>query len=75
MTKKVLFAAGAIIVTAVVSVFVHLKIQDKRKDALFNANVEALSQSEIIVGPLCMEEPNRACTSLNEVIEGHIKAY
>ena len=41
---------------------------------LFDANVEALTQDEIIVGPLCMECPNAACSSLGEVYLESVRA-
>ena len=41
---------------------------------IIQANVEALSQSEIIVGTLCMECRNAARTSLGEVFLDHYPA-
>ena len=43
-------------------------------NALFEANVEALAEEEIIVGPLCMQCPDRACSSLGEVFLEHYPA-
>lgn len=36
-------------------------------DDIFNTNVETLAEEEIIVGPLCMQCPDRTCSSLGEV--------
>lgn len=43
-------------------------------DELFKANLEALSQEEIIVGSLCMVAPNFACSSAGEVFIDHYPA-
>ena len=50
------------------------KLKSGSIDDLFEANVEALSQGEIIVGSLCMVNKNTACTSLGEVFLDHYPA-
>ena len=42
--------------------------------SLFERNVEALTEGEIIVGPLCMKVPNRACGSLGVVYSDYYPA-
>ena len=71
MKKKVLFAAGAMIIAAAVSAAVCLNIGQTRHNDLFEQNLDALAQGEIIVGPLCMVAPDRACTSLGVVYREH----
>ena len=46
MTKKVIIAEGALIVTAAVSAFTYAFNERDVKDDLFDANVEALARSE-----------------------------
>lgn len=43
-------------------------------DEPFEANVEALAQTEILVGTLCMVAPGYACSSFGEVYEEHYPA-
>ena len=74
MKKKIIFAATAVFMTASVSVFTYISSERNAMDELFNANVEALAHDEIVVGPLCMECPNAACTSLGEVYVENIRA-
>ena len=64
--KKTLIAAAAASLLGSAS-FVVASSSRNSKDDLFKANVEALSQPEIIVGSLCIECKNAACTSLDEV--------
>ncbi len=74
MKKKLLLAAGAVLLASAVSAFIYVNKESNQMDELFNANVEALTEGEIIVGTLCMKWPNAACTSLGEVFEEHIRA-
>ena len=71
MKKKVLFAAGAMIIAAAVTAAVSMNFGQTSHDDLFEQNLDALAQGEIIVGNLCMVAPDRACTSLGEVYEDH----
>ena len=74
MKKLVLIAAVVVMSAAAVSAFVYVNNGKNSMGELFNANVEALTESEIIVGNLCMVCRNSACTSLGVVYEEHIKA-
>ena len=71
MKKSIIAAVAAGIMTlagmAAVKTVSH-------KTSLFERNVEALSEGEIIVGPLCMKVPNRACGSLGVVYSDHYPA-
>lgn len=50
-------------------------LQNKTKEkSFFERNLDALTEEEIIVGPLCMECPNAACTSLGEVFKEYYPA-
>jgi len=71
MKYKFLVAAGAAIAAAAVTVYVNN--EKNTMDDFFSANVEALAEGEIVVGNLCMVQPNRACTSLGEVFEEHVR--
>lgn len=71
MKKRMLLAAGAVLVAATVSAFVYVKNESSSMDGLFNANVEALAGPEIIVGPLCMVAPNYLCHSLGVYYADH----
>ena len=73
MKKKIFLAAGAVLVAAAVSVFVCVNNERNSMDELFNANVEALADDEIIVGPLCMQARDRLCYSLGEYFENHVR--
>lgn len=73
MKKKVILAVGTLLFTAAVSTFVYVSNERKSVDELLNANVEALTEGEIIVGTLCMVYRNSACTSLGVVYKEHIK--
>ena len=48
MKKRMLLAAGAVLVAASVSAFVYVKNESSSMDGLFNANVEALADGEVI---------------------------
>ena len=74
MKKMILLAAGAVLLGAPVSAFVYVNNESNSMGELFDANVEALTQDEIIVGPLCMECPNAACSSLGEVYLESVRA-
>ena len=74
MKKKMIFAAAAVFMAASVSVFTYISSERNAMDELFNANVEALAQDEIVVGPLCMVAPDRLCYSLGEYYENHQRA-
>ncbi len=74
MKKMILLAAGAVLLAASVSIFVYVNNENNTMGELFDANVEALTQDEIIVGPLCMECPNAACSSLGEVYLESVRA-
>ncbi len=69
-----ILAAGAMLAAAAVSAFVYVNNEKNSMSDLFNANVEALTQDEIIVGNLCMQCPNYACSSLGEVFLEHYPA-
>ena len=65
-----------ILVTAVIvtgSIFTVRSIRVHRAYPMLDANTEALLDEEIIVGPLCATCPDRACSSLGEVYEEHVK--
>lgn len=55
MKKRMLLAAGAVLVAASVSAFVYVKNESSSMDGLFNANVEALADSES-GGKYCFSE-------------------
>jgi len=74
MNTKFLFAAVAVLVAAAVSVFVCVNNKKNAMDDFFNANVEALAESEIVVGNLCMVAKFYACGSLGEVYPDHYPA-
>ena len=65
--KKSLLLIASIAAAAVVSLFVVKVVSIQKPNGLFYENVEALSGGEIIVGPLCIECKNAACSSLGEV--------
>lgn len=68
MKKIYVIVAATLIATSI------FFVQNNGSEYLFDANVEALSQGEIIVGPLCMVNKNSACTSLGEVFLDHYPA-
>lgn len=72
MKRKFALIATAIVLVASASILC-VCVQKYQND-LFNQNVEALSQSEIVVGDLCMMCPNYACSSLGEVFLDHYPA-
>ena len=72
MKKTIItISAAAVMAVAVACIFCTIKANE---NPFLNANVEALSEYEIIVGPLCMVAKNSACTSLGVVYEEHYKA-
>ena len=70
--KKIHALIAAVVVLAAASVAVI--VNAGKPDSFFEANIEALTQEEIIVGELCMVAPGYACTSLEVVYEEHYKA-
>ena len=71
--KKALIAASAAIILAA-GAAACWAMYSGSEDEFFNENLEALMDSEIIVGDLCMVCRNSACTTLGEVLENHHKA-
>lgn len=65
--KRTLIVTAVFVFVAVSSALVIGLRKNRICDDLFNRNVEALTDGEIIVGTLCMQCPNHACTSLGEV--------
>lgn len=56
--KSVLSAAGAVLLATSVTTFVCTNKSDGSMDALFKANVEALSRSEVGgFGEICVQSP------------------
>lgn len=70
---KKIYVMIAVLIVAI-SVVLGMNVSNASNDYLFEANVEALSQGEIIVGSLCMVNKNTACTSLGEVFLDHYPA-
>jgi len=62
-----LLAAGAIVFAATRG------DEDERLSDFAKANIDALADSEIIVGTLCAWNPRTSCISLDESIPNHIK--
>ena len=74
MKNKLFFAAGAaLFLAATVFVSVYVNNGNDSMEAMFDANVEALSKNEIIVGPICMQCPDRLCISLGEPFDNHVR--
>ena len=73
LMKKAIIAASAAIILAA-GAAASWTVFEGNEDEFFNENLEALMDSEIIVGDLCMVCPNSACTTLGEVLKGHHKA-
>ena len=73
MKKKVLFAAGAMIIAAAVSATVYVNKNTDRND-LFEQNLDALAQLEGVtgIGRMCAYEPLNWCVYLDpyEIYEG-----
>lgn len=59
---------------ASISAVVCIKNWKNSVGELFDANVEALTDYEILVGNLCMKTSNYACSSLGEVYLDHYPA-
>lgn len=70
MKKKLFFSVFTILMISVLVLYATF-INDSSNSFLIEENIDALSQTEIIVGPLCMEAENYACTSLGEVFLDH----
>ena len=68
MKRKII--TGTICVLFLVSCIL---IIPKCSDISIRENVEALSDTEIIVGPLCAQYKDRACSSLGEVHENYVR--
>ena len=62
--KRKITLVGVICIFLIV---LGIAISTKCPDISIRKNIEALSDTEIIVGPLCMECRNAACTSLGKV--------
>ena len=71
--KKAIIAASAAIILAVGAATCWTAFGGN-EDEFFNENLEALMDSEIIVGDLCMVWPGYACTTLGEVLLDHYPA-
>ena len=71
--KKAIIAASAAIILAA-GAATCWTMYSGSEDEFFNENLEALMDSEIIVGDLCMVCPGYACTALGEVLEDHYPA-
>ena len=69
--RKIFIIVGALFV---IGASIGLLCNRQKVDLLIYKNIEVLSDPEIIVGPLCMQCPNYACSSLGEVFEGHYPA-
>ena len=70
--KKAIIAAFAVIILAAGAVTCWT-VFGGNEDEFFNENLEALMDSEIIVGDLCMVCKDSACTTLGEVLFEHIR--
>ena len=70
MKKKLFFSAITTLIISSLVLYATL-MNDSPDSFLIEENIDALSQTEIIVGPLCMEAENYACTSLGEVFLDH----
>ncbi len=71
--KKAIIAASAAIILAA-GAATCWTMYSGSEDEFFNENLEALMDSEIIVGDLCMVWPGYACTTLGEVLLDHYPA-
>ena len=71
--KKTVITISVVAVMAVAAACAFCTVK-ANENPFLNANVEALSEYEIIVGPLCMVAKNSACTSLGVVYPEHYKA-
>ncbi|MGN1220864.1 MAG: hypothetical protein ACI4TU_07990 [Candidatus Cryptobacteroides sp.] len=69
---KKIYVITATLVTAI-SIVLGMTVRTASNE-LFEANVEALSNGEIIVGPLCMVNKNTACTTLGDTLLDHYPA-
>ena len=72
MKKAIIAASAAIILPA--GAATCWTMYSGSEDEFFNENLEALMDSEIIVGDLCMVWPGYACTTLGEVLLDHYPA-
>lgn len=74
MRKKIFLVAVAVLAAVAVSSFVYVKNEYNSMNEIFKANIEALSDGEIIVGRLCMQWKGFECYSLGEKFEDHYPA-
>ena len=72
LMKKAIIAASAAIILAA-GAATCWTVFGGNEDEFFNENLEALMDSEIIVGDLCMVCKDSACTTLGEVLFEHIR--
>ena len=73
MKKHIIPTVASVLMAAAVIAFICGKTEKTSLEDMFNENVEALAEEEIIVGPLCMVTKDYACSSLGEVYEDHIR--
>ena len=73
MKKHIIPTVASVLIAAAVIAFICGKTEKTSLEDMFNENVEALAEEEIIVGPLCMVHKNSACSSLGEVYKEHIR--
>lgn len=73
MEKKHIIIILVAIVIVIGGIITGCSIRKHRTGSMLDANAEALQDEEIIVGPLCAVCPDRACSSLGEVFEEHVK--
>lgn len=73
MKKKTIIILFAVVLFITGSIFTARAIFDRYAYPILDTNAEALQDEEIIVGPLCAVCQDRACSSLGEVYEEHIK--
>ena len=68
---------GYIVITTIIviaaSVSIYMNNARSMMDELMNANIDALSETEIIVGNLCMQCSDRLCYSLGEPFYDHVR--
>lgn len=69
---KKIYVITATLVTAI-SIVLGMTVRTASNE-LFEANVEALSNGKIIVGPLCMVNKNTACKTLGDTFLDHYPA-
>lgn len=70
MKKLLIFLT---VISAMMAAVIAVKTRSQFNEQ-FDANIEALAEGEIIVGTLCMQAKDRACSSLGEVYPEHYPA-